>query len=233
MENVYPILVILTNKECSHCVKMRGKHGWPSSKLELTLNPLKDGSSSGQRWDEEFFKLALQAGILDSQQKARIIEVNFENMKSGSRVNEITFFDLNGDGSLCVKKYRQKDNSLNIELLKHNKNGFLETSNINTNFDKFVKTYIPLEKLRKYIHVFPSFLYVHSTIWYQAISDRNASLYARVQGFKTIRDGTDRRVYKILKEKRVNVEERDKNPIDVLRKLIAFELEPLFFPSDH
>ena len=39
MDSGYPILVILTNKECSHCVKMRGDSGWPSQKLEAKSIP--------------------------------------------------------------------------------------------------------------------------------------------------------------------------------------------------
>lgn len=226
----YPILVILTNKECIHCVKMRGKTGWPSSKLSKSFPPKKD-SEDYTRWDDDFFILALQGGITDGKQKVRIIEIIFDTLKSSNKIDEVTFFDLI-DNRLSIKKYKESHIG-KTKVLRKNKNGFIDVSEINTNFDDFTKKYIPVEKLRKYIHVFPSFVYIHSIIWENAIRDPNASLYARVQGWKTVRDGNDRRIYKILREKRPIIEESNRNPIDVLRKLIAFKLEPLYLPSDH
>lgn len=228
----FPILVILTNKECSHCVKMRGRNGWPSFDLPPTFFPKKASKNKLNVWDENFFKSALRCGIPKSTQLARVIELNFDTLKSNSKLVEITFFDLSTDNkSLIVKKYRESDNGKTIAL-RHNKNGFVDSNILKISFQEFIKTYIPLKSIRRYVHIFPSFMYVHSSIWDTSIED-DGPFYARVQGFKTIRDGDDHNIYKIMKEKKSNIEERDKNPIDILRKLAAFELVPLYFPSDH
>lgn len=244
MESGFPILVIVTNKSCSHCVKLRGASGWPSDKLTNGgIPPNKDGKYTN--WNNEFFEKALAGGEDDKIQRARIIELSFDKLVYDSNLEEITFFDLDqgqvkakGEagiaGRLIVKKYRADDKGKTL-LMTKNKNGFVETIRIRIKYKDFIKKYIPLELIRNYIHMFPSWMYVHSTIWDNAIEEgeKDGSLYLRVQGFRTVRDGDNPRKYKILKERKSISEERDKNPIDILKKLIAGDLKTLYYPSDH
>lgn len=233
MESGFPILVIITNKSCSHCVKLRGASGWPSDKLiNGGIPQSKEGKYTS--WNDEFFEKALTGGTDDNVQRARVIELSFDKLVHDSKLEEITFFDLNPKtGKLVIKKYRADDKGKTLILTK-NKNGFVDTKPLPIKYVDFIKKYIPLPQIRDYIHMFPSWLYVHSTIWDNAIEEGpEGSLYLRVQGFKTVRDGDNPHKYKILREKKSISEERDKNPIDVLRKLIAFNLKPLYYPSDH
>lgn len=248
MESGFPILVIVTNKSCSHCTKLRGASGWPSDKLiNGGIPPNKDGKYTN--WNNEFFEKALAGGEDDKIQRARIIELSFDKLVYDSNLEEITFFDLDQGqgkakgkagifGRLIIKKYRADDTGKLLFSTK-NKNGFIETKRLKINYKDVIKRYIPLELIRNYIHMFPSWMYVHSTIWDNAIEESQngdpseASLYLRVQGFRTVRDGDNPRKYKILKERKSISEERDKNPIDVLKKLIAGDLKTLYYPSDH
>lgn len=232
MESGHPILLIVTNRECSHCEKLRGQHGWPSDKLPSgIIPPRKDGEQSS--WNESFFRLALTGGIKDHTQRARVIELHYDRLQADPNLIEVTFFDINPvDHQLVVKKYRADCKNMTM-LLKKNRNGFIDTKEIPVKFVDFIKKYVAYTQIKRYLHVFPSYMYVHSTIWNEAIKDPKASLYLRVQGFQTVRDGHNHKIYKILKETRANPLEKDRNPIDVLRKLIAFDLVPLFFPADH
>lgn len=242
MRRGYPILVILTNQSCSHCVKMRGKYGWPSNNFEPTFK------APYERWNDEFFIACLTgvgAGDLDHfsnlTQKIRVIEMNFDKLTSDCKLLEVTFFDLDSEYNsisglppLIIKKYKpiSEDNS-NVFFQKRNKNGFIDSKELkNTKFDSFIQKFVPLEAIKNYFHIFPNFVYVHSTIWEDAIV-KNSSLYARVQGFTTVRDGLNPKIYKVLREKRSNYEEKEKNPSVVLKRLLDNDLEPLFFPIDH
>jgi hypothetical protein len=232
METGYPILIILTNKGCPHCIKLRGETGWPSAKLEPGFPPDKDGKHT--RWDNSFFVKALSGGFDDNTQRARVIELFFEKLNFDSNLLEITFFDLENKGSslkLVIKKYRS-DLKHRTVLLKKNANGFVDVKEMSIKFSDFIDKYIPLALIRNYFHVFPAFLYCHSTIWDIAVREK-ASLYLRVQGFKTQRKRGNPKEYEILRLKSADIEEKNKNPIDCLRKLIAFNLEPLYYPSDH
>lgn len=237
MNKAYPIVVILTNKECSHCVRMRGKHGWPSDKLE----PFND---AGDRWDLKFFYNLLTGGGstlergIKSQQQTRVIEINFEDLTMSSPIHEITFFDLNPkNNKISIKKYSKTDDGRLVKKSLGTDNMIVSNIIAGMSFDRFVQMYVPLEKLRNYIHVFPSFIYVHSTIWEDSLEDSRsgkigAPLYARVQGFRTVRDGNDYNTFKILKERRPKLEEYRKSPIAVVKKLLYVDLEPLLFPCD-
>lgn len=228
MDKAYPILVIITNKECGHCVNMRGKHGWPSDKLP-TFH-----SGSSDRWNIDFFNGCLTGGIYDGVQKARVIELHFSKLIPDPPLEEVTFFDLNPiTGDIVIKKY-QHERGEGLTLSTMNKNGFIDSKIIpNMNFNQFVDMYIPLTGIKRYLYVFPAFIYVHSTIWENAALESENSLYARVQGFRTVRDGSNPRIYKILRKRRPDVKEYYRSPIDVIRKLIAFKLDPLCFPPDH
>lgn len=227
MDKAYPILIILTNKGCSHCTTMRGVDGWPSNS-----NPISFKGKYG-KWNNDFFKALLTGDHIGSPQKTRVIELFFDSLSSKCKLIEVTFFDLFVDNNeLNIKKYSPKGNK-SITLNKLNKNGFVDSKEIKgMNFDQFVDKYIPLDKIKKYFHIFPSFIYVHSTIWNEAL-EKDKSFFARVQGFETVRDGSDHTMYKILRESNPNHEEREKNPVDVIKRLLAFNLEPLYFPVDH
>lgn len=237
----YPILVILTNASCSHCVKMRGAYGWPSNKFESSFKPPYD------KWNDDFFiacltgigaeDLSLSENLI---QKTRVIELNFDKLTSDCKLIEMTFFDLDPEYNsikrlpiLIIKKYKPDRKTGNVIYQKRNKNGFIDTKEIkNTKFDSFVKRFIPVDAIRNYFHIFPNFIYVHSTIWEDAVL-KDSSLYARVQGFKTVRDGSDPKIYKVLREKRSDYEEKEQNPSVVLKRLLDNDLEPLCFPIDH
>lgn len=243
MESGYPILVILTNQSCSHCTKMRGKYGWPSSKLDSSFMPPYD------KWNDEFFISCLTGignGDLDHYpykltQKTRVIELFFDKLTSDCKLIEVTFFDLEPDAYnakglpiLIIKKYKPVTTSKsNVFFQKRNKNGFIDSKELhNTNFQSFSQKFVPLTSIRRYFHVFPNFVYIHSTIWEDAVI-KDSSLYARVQGFRTVRDGSDPKIYKVLREKRSDYEEKERNPSVILKRLLDSKLEPLFFPIDH
>lgn len=223
---MYPILVIITNKECGHCQKMRGKDGWPSDKLA------KRTISTNSSWNNDFFKKSLTAGSTNYiTQKSRIIEVHYDKLKHNPRIIEVTFFDLNDILELQIKKYRPSLDNRTVMYTKDNL-GFIVHKNLKYNFDEFISRYIPVKLLQNYLHIYPSWMYVHSTIWEKSIH-QNSPLYLRVQGYKTVRDGENPDIFKILKEKTSNIEEKDRDPVDIIKRLIDYDLVPLYYPSDY
>jgi len=249
----HPILVIVTNRDCSHCIKMRGKNGWPSDSLPYSISSLRDDPAEKKwRWDKNFFETLLQGGqstlvagndLVASrpanknigEQRCRVIELFFDTLDSQRSLLEFTLFSFNKDNQLLIRKYQPSPKEKNESLLFRSDNlGVIRKKDLPISFDRLVSENIPINQLKKYIYLFPTFLYVHSVIWERALHNRiGGSLYARVQGLRTVRHPYYRNEYRALKEKNIDREEAQKNPIDVISKLLALDLEPLAYPADH
>lgn len=239
----HPILVIVTNRDCSHCITMRGKNGWPSDGLPYSISSLQDDPSDKKwRWDKKFFETLLQGGTHKSksgsaiiEQRCRVIELFFDTLDSQRSLLEFTLFSFNKKNQLLIRKYQPSPKVKNESLLFRSDNlGVIKKKELSISFDRLVSENIPINQLKKYIYLFPTFLYVHSAIWERALHDRiSGSLYARVQGLRTVRHPYYRNEYRTLKEKNIDREEAKKNPIDVISKLLMTNLESLAYPADH
>lgn len=218
----YPIMVILTNRECGICHKMRGETGWPKDN-----NPVFDQHNNV--WNNDYFLSLLKSGF--SQQNSRVIEINYESLSSNPRIAEVTFFDLEKDDKLMVRKYiRTSDGQVSFQR-RNLKTGFLIKNEIRESFDKFISKYVPIMRISRFLHVFPLRLFFHSQIWYDSI-EKGTPLYGRVQGYRTIRLGHDYEEYGIQKSEHMDPKEKNRNPVDILNKLIVYRMEPLGFPYD-
>jgi hypothetical protein len=69
----HPILVIVTNRDCSHCITMRGKNGWPSDGLPYSISSLQDDPSDKKwRWDKKFLKLFFREEHINQSQDLQL-----------------------------------------------------------------------------------------------------------------------------------------------------------------
>lgn len=217
----YPIMIIITNQECSHCINMRGKDGWPSDDNKVF-------DEHENIWNEKYFKDLLKAGF--SEQTTRVIEISYDKLNSNPKIKEFTFFDLDRK-SLIIKKYIKGSHNEVVLKMKNGSKNDIKIEKLSNNFDTFVEKYIPVLKIKRYLHVYPLRLFFHSQIWFKSI-ENGEPLYGRVQGYRTIRCGNNYKEFKILRSSSMDPREKERNPVDILHKLISYELYPLRFPSD-
>ena len=219
MENGFPIMIIITNKECEHCTMMRGTTGWPKD-----TNKYFD--SHKNKWNNEYFISLLKAGF--TYQNSRVIEVMYDKLTSNPKVIEVTFFDLN-DNDLMIKKYVRSDKDKVVLNTINNKTKFITKTDLGKNFDTFISKYVPLNSLNNYLHVFPLVIFFHNEIFENSIKN-NDPLYGRVKGYNTIR--IDDNMFGIQKSLYVDYSEINRNNVDIIRKLILNENKPLYYPID-
>lgn len=222
----YPIMVIITNKECGICHKMRGDTGWPKN-----TNIVFD--SNGNSWNNEYFTSLLKRKKDSNQsynQKSRVIDITYDKLIEDPKIIEITFFDLDTKNNLKVNKYKRKDN-YTVHSVKNSKTNFLENIKIDINFDTFISKYVPVTQIKNYLHTYPLHIFFHNQVWDSSIIN-NTPLYGRIQGYHTIRKENETlERYKVEKSKYMILEEKNRNPIDIIDKLIDHKLIPLELPS--
>ena len=184
----YPILLIITSKQCGACESMRGTDGKPL-KTQGKIMPL---LGKNQGWNLDFFKDALSGNKKDGIQRLKIYELNLpllstKNLEETLSISEFSIVKDHKKSIILIRKTFTKSKNdevnVNIEHDSYEK----KTEILNVKFNVFVKTIIPEKIMKNYLYSYPSFLFIDSQIWYDSLKYNN-NLFAYVNGYEVIKN---------------------------------------------
>lgn len=176
-----PVLVIVTSRQCGHCLKLRGA-GHLSKRLPRSFpNP----QGNGWGWNEEFFLALLRGGMTSGPARLRVFEINFEDLSGKlDQVSSFSEFSIEDSHIRRQAYYNSSDRMIYsnevgddpiISLQKVDNYGFYE----------YLNAMFPSE-IADFIHPYPGFIFASQYAWGRAIR-KEEPLYALSGKFPTRR----------------------------------------------
>lgn len=238
MDTNHPILVIGTSQMCPHCVNMRGD-GWPSESQRVSI-------PGGHKWNINFFKSVLTAGKNDGIQRVEIFAIHYYQRASNPQnLIEFSIFSLTKTGKLLVRNFKQSPRGEGIMHASYEEPEIIDAKteakvigdalkpewkyNPDIDFEKYKRSWLPVDSIGQFSSYFPFFMYFSSTIWWANIL-QGSPLYCYIPGIKLVHQANDHTKYIIDRSTDPNPEFKD--PIKVVEELLVIP-DVLYYPPDH
>lgn len=240
MDTDHPILVIGTSQMCPACTNLKGD-GWPSETHPIAI-------PGGHKWNNAFFKSVLTAGKNDGVQRVEIFGVHYyQRAANPANLIEFSIFSLTKTGDLLVRRFMKSPRGEGIMHARYDSgdetgvkinedSSVLKDSlkptwkyNPDVDFEKYKRSWLPVDSIGYFSSYFPFFIYFSSTIWWANIL-QGLPLYCYIPGMKLVHQPSDHTKYMIDRTSESNPEFKD--PIKVVEELLIIP-DVLYYPPDH
>ena len=201
-----PVILIITNAECSHCNVMRGTGVLKDSKLTKSLKPTIAGKYS---WDDMFFKKLLSGNLDDTVQRFRVYEVHFKSMRNSNSETVLEFSEFQLKNNKVIR-YSAKFNNNKLILLKDIDSvsgskpitGELDSVfNKKTTLVDIIKYKIPNGIFPNFIAYYPEIIFFNPDIWNNSLLGTD-KIYGYISGIKL--KLSDSNIYEINRDSAPN-----------------------------
>ena len=181
-----PVILIITNRECGHCTRMRG-----NGSLKKTSKTDTPTINNKYHWDVDFFKKLISGNQNDGVQRFRVYDVYLKEMRSSSTKDIIEFCEFRIVGNkvirYCAKILNNKlsftkdsDTTLNA---KGTSAEFEGVFNKKVNLLDISNSKIPDGIIPNFLAYFPMFLFFDGYIWNKSLN-KEQNIFGYIPGTK-------------------------------------------------